>query len=434
VIRVLRVALGLLLALTGVASAQKIDEQDRAEAREMLRMIAEDVRKNYYDPKLLTEFESRVTEADTRIKTVPILGQAFALIGWALDGLHDSHTRFLPPGRVHILQYGWRMQFIGDRCYVTRIRPGSDAERKGLKAGDQILSINGLPLIREDFSKVQYILTVLAPQPELKLQLRGKDGKERQLQVSAKVREVPKVIDLTDPGVFYRRIAREIAGADRDVVIAKYMEMGEPLVICKLREFEGQEEQVRRFIGLARKHKGLILDLRDNPGGLTSVLEEFLGGVFDHEVRMGDRIGRKTMKPLLAKQAKDPFMGKLIVLVDSNSASASEIFARTIQLEKRGTVIGDVSSGSVMGAQIFHHKLGAGTFVYFGAEITELDLRMPDGQTLEKRGVTPDQVVLPTPTDLSGDEDPVLAHAAELLGVKMTPAEAAKLFPYEWPH
>lgn len=430
----LAAVLGMFLALAGMSQTQQISQQDRADAREMLRMVADDVRKNYYDPTLLKEFENRVTEADAQIKTVPLLGQAFAMIGWALDGLHDSHTRFLPPGRVHVMQYGWRMQFIGNRCLVTRIRPGSDADKKGLRAGDQILSINGLPLIREDFAKVRYILTVLAPQSELKLQLRGMDGKERQLQVAARVREVPMMMDLSDPGVFYRKIAREITGADRDVVIYKCLEDGDPLLICKLREFEGHEDQIRRLINSARKHEGLILDLRDNPGGSETVLQELLGGLFDHDVKIGDRIGRKAMKPMVAKAAKDPFMGKLIVLMDSNSSSASEIFARTIQLEKRGTVIGDLSAGSVMGARFFDHRIGAGTFVYFGAEITEMDLRMADGQTLEKKGVTPDELLLPSLANLAREEDPVLAHAAELMGVKMPPAEAAKLFPYEWPH
>jgi carboxyl-terminal processing protease len=425
---------GIFLALTGISGAQQISQQDRADAREMLRMVADDVRKNYYDPTLLKEFENRVTEADAQIKSVPLLGQAFAMIGWALDGLHDSHTRFLPPGRVHIMQYGWRMQFVGNRCLVTRIRPGSDAEKKGLKAGDQILSINGLPLIREDFAKVRYILSVLAPQPELKLQLRGMDGKERQLQVAAKVREIPMLMDLSDPGVFYRKIARDITGADRDVVIYKCVEEGDPLLICKLREFEGQEDQIHRLINSARKHKGLILDLRDNPGGSGTVLEEFLGGLFDHDVMIGDRIGRKAMKPMVAKAQRDRFTGKLIVLMDSNSSSASEIFARTIQLEKRGTVIGDLSAGSVMGARFFDHRIGAGTFVYFGAEITEMDLRMPDGRTLEKKGVTPDELLLPSLADLARGEDPVLSHAAELLGMNISPGEAAKLFPYEWPH
>jgi C-terminal processing protease CtpA/Prc len=429
-----QIALTILLLLPGYVRAQKIDETDRADAREMLRLIAEDVHKNYYDPTRLAEFETRVAEADARIKSATMLGQAFAMIGWALDGLHDSHTYFLPPGRIRILRYGWRMQFIGDRCYVTRVRPGSDAERKGLKAGDQITSINGLPLIREDFPKVQYILTVLAPQQELKLAVRGNDSKEKTLIVAASVREIPKIMDMTDPGVFYRKIAQQISGADRDVVAAKCVEEGDPLMICKLREFELDDPEVRRLIGIARKHRALVLDLRDNPGGAIDVLEDFLGGFFDHEVKIGERIGRKPMKPLIVKPQKDPFTGKLVVLVDSNSASASEIFARMVQLEKRGTVVGDHTPGLVMGAQFYPHRLGAGTYVYFGAAITGIDLIMTDNQRLEGRGVSPDELLLPKPDDFRRDEDPVLAHAAESLGVKMTPAEATKLFPYEWPH
>ena len=92
---------GILLALAGISRTQQISQQDRADAREMLRMVADDVRKNYYDPTLLKEFESRVIEADAQIKTVPLLGQAFAMIGWALDGLHDSHTRFASRACAH---------------------------------------------------------------------------------------------------------------------------------------------------------------------------------------------------------------------------------------------------------------------------------------------------------------------------------------------
>jgi carboxyl-terminal processing protease len=424
-----------ILAVTVLAWAQKLDERDRTEARDMLRMIADDVRKHYYDPNLHgPEFNDRVRAADEKIKAATSLSQAFAMIGFALEGLHDSHTYFLPPGRTQLMRYGWRPQFIGDRCYVTRVRPGSDADAQGLRAGDQILAINGLPLIREDFAKVEYILTILAPQPELKLRVRGADGKERQLQVAAKIREVPKLIDLSDPGVYYRKILREILGADRDPVVGTYIERGEPLAIFKLREFDLDDDHVDKIISIARKHQGLILDLRDNPGGEVSVLDKLLGRFFDHEVKIADRVSRKPMKPQVTKPEKDPFLRELVVLVDSSSASAAEIFARVIQLEKRGIVLGDRTAGLVMEGRLYPYRVGVDSHVYFGAMITEANLVMSDGSSLEGKGVTPDEVLVPTPDNLRREEDPVLARAAQLLGVEITPAEAGKLFPYEWPH
>jgi C-terminal processing protease CtpA/Prc len=124
----------------------------------------------------------------------------------------------------------------------------------------------------------------------------------------------------------------------------------------------------------------------------------------------------------------------LIVLVDSRSASAAEIFARVVQLEKRGIVLGDRTAGAVTEAQFFPHavSLDSTKSVSYAAEITEAALIMSDGGMLENVGVSPDERILPTPADISEGRDPVLARAAELAGVKMTELEAGKMFPFEW--
>jgi carboxyl-terminal processing protease len=163
------------------------------------------------------------------------------------------------------------------------------------------------------------------------------------------------------------------------------------------------------------------------------VLKQLLGGMFENEVKVGDRVGRDAHKPMVTKMnGHDPFTGKLIVLVDSKSASAAELFARVVQLEKRGTVMGDRSSGSVMEARHYPNKIGMDTLVFYSTSITDADIIMADGKSLEHIGVSPDEIVLPTGADLAAGRDPVLARAAETLGVKLTSEEAGKLFPYEW--
>src|SRR5438270_8056543 len=187
------------------------------------------------------------------------------------------------------------------------------------------------------------------------------------------------------------------------------------------------------MMGKARKHKALIIDLRQNGGGSEDTMKAYLAGIFDHDVKIGDRVTRNATKPILTKShSHNAFSGKVVVLVDSNSASASELLARVVQLEKRGTVIGDHSPGSVMEAKHYHYEQGMDTVIFFGASITEANILMTDGNSLEHTGVTPDELVLPGAADLASGSDPVLAHAAGACGVKLSAEQAGKLFPYEW--
>jgi carboxyl-terminal processing protease len=204
-------------------------------------------------------------------------------------------------------------------------------------------------------------------------------------------------------------------------------------MILKLPVFSLSESDVDKITSKARKHNTLILDLRDNPGGAVESLRHLLASVFDREVKIADQVMRLKTVPLATKiNHRNSFSGKLIVLVDSSSSSAAELFARTVQIEKRGMVLGDRTSGLVMEAKYHSHGVGLPP-VYYGTMITEADLVMTDGKSLEHTGVTPDETILPAPADLADGLDPALARAAELAGVKLTSEDAGKLFPYEWP-
>src|SRR5262249_39193427 len=121
--------------------------------------------------------------------------------------------------------------------------------------------------------------------------------------------------------------------------------------IWKMPSFAFDPADADRVIDAAVKDsEALILDLRGNPGGYVKTLEQVIGRFYDHDVTISQMKGRKPEKPSLARKHGRTFSGRIVALVDSRSASAAEIFARVLQLEKRGVVVGDQSSGSVMRA------------------------------------------------------------------------------------
>lgn len=419
---------GMLISLALPLGAQQLDRVDHERVRQMLKDITNDIRKDYYDPKLHGfDLDGRVRDATEQLDKAENLGQAFRIIAWTLEGLNDSHTYFVPPLRANQIDYGWQMQAIGDRCYVVRVRPGTDADAKGLKPGDEILSVNAIPATRTNSVTISYLYNLLAPQQALHLQLRGADGQSRDLVVAAKVRQFLRV-----PSDLRASSYQVEMNYSERILRPRCEKLGDELAACKLPEFDLNEDDVHSFLNTARKQKNLILDLRGNPGGSVNTLSWLVGGFFDHEVKIGDRVGRKTLKPQMAKPTH-VLDGKLVVLVDSKSSSAAELFARVMQLEKRATVIGDRSSGLVMEGRYHGYAAGASTGILYGALITDADIIMTDGKSLEGNGVIPDELMLPTAEDLRNGRDPVLAHAAELLGAKISPDKAGKLFPFEWP-
>lgn len=421
-------SVGLLLS----ANSQGVSSFERERGRVMLDMVKTEIKKNYYDPGFHgVDLEARFKAADEKIRSAASLGQVFGIIAQAMTDLGDSHTFFIPPSRAYRTEYGWQMQMIGDVCYVVAVKPGSDAATKGLKVGDVVHSIDGHPPARENLWKLQYLYYTLRPQPGMRVVAQGPDAEPREIDVMAKVEQGRRNINLTDANEIMT-LVRE-AETESRLHRHRYHEVGDELIVWKMPEFDLPPLKVDDVMNNIRKRKSLILDLRGNSGGDEDMLLRLIGSLFDHDIKLGEIKRRKETKALIAKSRGDQaFNGKLVVLIDSKSASASEVLARVVQLEKRGLVIGDLSAGAVMRAKIYPHQVGADIVVPYAACITDADLIMTDGKSLERIGVTPNELLLPTAADLAAKRDPVLSRAAALAGVKIDPEKAGSLFPIEW--
>jgi C-terminal processing protease CtpA/Prc len=422
------------IALLPALGQETVSNFDRERGRTMLNIIKGDLKKHYYDPTFHgVDVDVRFKEADEKIKRATNLGQVFGSVAQFLIELDDSHTYFLPPGRAYTTDYGWQMQMIGEKCYVVAVKPGSDADKKGLKEGDEIYSVDGFAPLRETMWKINYFYHALRPVPGMRLVVIKPDGREQQLDVLARIKEGKRVTNLTTFG----------SGADIFDLIRqrenearlhrhRYLELGEDLFIWKMPAFDLEEHKVDEMVGKFRNRKAVILDLRGNGGGYEITMLRLIGNLFDRDIKIGDLKMRKESKPMSAKTRESFFPGKLIVLIDSKSGSAAELLARVVQLEKRGIVIGDRSAGAVMRSRSYPHEIGVDVVIFFGASITDSDITMTDGKSLERVGVVPDELKLPTASDLAAKRDPILAYALSLAGTAVTPEKAGTMFPLEW--
>jgi carboxyl-terminal processing protease len=404
------------------AKAQSLSIK-RKEAEHILDEVADDVAKHYYDPTLHgVDWDGQRLAAKKKIENATSSNLAFANLAAMLDSLNDSHTFFIPPPRSFSLDYGWRIQSIGERCLVTRVRPQTDAANK-IHPGDEVLAINDYKPARGNIFRIEYVLDALRPQSKIEAVVRSPNGEERKVEI------VPKVFEgqLVSPTLGDLRLAGEV---QHERFRPRIISLDSNVLVVNIPVFLFDEDEVGKLISAARKHQWVILDLRGNPGGTVESLSLLTSGFFAKEVKIADAVARNSTKPLLAKPDRRTFSGRLIVLVDSRSTSAAELFARVVQLEKRGIVMGDRTPGMVMEAQRYGHILGG---TGFGASITVANLIMADGNSLENIGVVPDELVLPTVEDIVNNRDPVLARAAEAAGATLSAKDAAGLFPHEWP-
>jgi carboxyl-terminal processing protease len=412
--------------------AQDMRDTDRTRGKTMLRVIKKELQNRYYEPTFHgVDLEARFLKAEQDIERATSVGHMFGIIAQAVIDLGDSHTRFVPPSRSARFEYGWRHRVFGETPYVLAVKPGSDAEAKGLKAGDTLLSVDGNAMTRQNTDMFRYRYFIVRPTTQMRLVVQSPGGPQRQLDIVTKVEMGKRFVDLTQ-GEDIWDILRQAENSSDEHRFADSAD--KTVFIWNMPSFLTTESDLKRYAGRLFKYKSAVIDLRGNGGGYVSSLTCLLGHFFDHDVTVARPRGRKgDLKPMVAKsQGPRAFTGKVVVIVDRDSGSAAELFARVIQLEKRGIVIGDRTAGAVMQSRFYSRQTAGEYAVLYGISITETELIMTDGGNLENEGVAPDEIVLLTGADLAAGRDPVLARAVLLAGGLITPAEAAKLFPYRW--
>lgn len=426
---ILLLTLVVLGTTAGTSSGQKANKLEIEHWREVLRTVERELRENYYDPTFNgIDIDARFKLAEERMKTAESMADLEKIVAQVLLDLNDQQTFFIPPTDGSRVEYGWRLLPVGPDTYVGAVKPGSDAAAKGLQAGDKVLSIDGKSLDRDRVWLANYLNYTLRSEPTITVVIQKPDQTQQRLTIKTWVNK-------RIGGVLYANLVAPSLRRPEEYRSDhhQFHELSSEVMIWKAPEFYLDEYDLAEKFRRLKKHKTLILDLRGNSRGLRDTLPHFAGYFFDSDIKLADRRGRKDLKPIVAKIKKEnAFKGRLIVLIDGESGASAEIFARVVQLQKRGIVIGDRSSGDVMEGKLYPLHVGLMRAIPVAISATYADIIMPDGTRLEDVGVTPDKLLLPTPQDLRMNHDPVLAYAASLAGVELDAKKAGGLFPSQW--
>ena len=285
-----------------------------------------------------------------------------------VEALDDPYSAYLDPEMYQLSLSDLEGEFEGIGAHVA-VRdeqivilapiPGSPAEKAGIRAGDKILEIDGKPTL--EMSLAEAVLLV-----------RGPKGTPVRLMVLHEGEAEPVEIEIV---------------RDEIQVESVYFEMREDIAYIRITNFSARTdtELLSVLESLDREGvTGIILDLRNNPGGtLTSVIDvasHFLteGTVVD----VMDNQGECTTMFVKRKQITTDL--PLVVLVNEFSASGSEVLAGAVQDHGRATIAGKTTFGK--GSVNILHQLSDGSGIY----ITTGRWLTPDGRLIEGKGIDPD--------------------------------------------
>lgn len=287
----------------------------------------------------------------------------------------DPYSAFLTPSQLDEVYSQIEGNFVGlgvelkasrGALLIVKTIVGSPAERAGLQAGDRIVEIDGRRTA--DYSTDEAADMLQGEEgTAVELVTESTQGKARRQKVRREHVEVPSVDDarMVDAakGVAYMRLTCFQKTTSHDVDVA----------LWKL-----HRQNMQR----------LIVDLRGNPGGLLNSAVDVADKFLERGVIVSTRGRSKDEDYTFTAHAHNTWRTPLVVLIDGESASASEIFAGAIRDHKRGVIVGDNSygKGSVQG--IFPLSFGR-----TGLRLTTAKFYSPTDREFDRVGVAPDVLV-----------------------------------------
>ena len=307
-----------------------------------------------------------------------------------VEGLNDRFSYYLDPAQYQRQLNSYAGQYIGigievttgaDYPVVDSVFPDSPAAKAGMKVGDAIVKIDGQDVHGQNPDQTSNLIRGKAGTTVAITVQRGEQQIE--LKVVREAINIPSVRSVKlEGGVLYIRIYTfgESTAVDFDAALKS---------------------------GLAGE-KGVIIDLRDDGGGFIdaaqNVVSQFVASGEAFELR--DHAGQVDRRNVLGS-AQDPSL-PLYVLVNANTASASEIVSGSLLVHGRAKLIGSVTFGKGSVQQDFAMPDGS------DLHITIRHWFLPDGSSVEQKGLTPTvSVKLASPDDMFDASKPDLGHGRD---------------------
>jgi len=315
-----------------------------------------------------------------------------ALAGF-VSGVGDPYTVFFDPETTKEFEEQISGQFQGigaeiglkdGAVVVVAPLPDTPASRAGILAGDRIFAVDGQDIFGLSLDKVVRLIRGEKGTTVKLLLSRGEDD-AKELSIVRDVIEIKSVKwTWRDDGIVYVEISA--FNEDTALLFKKFV-----------KEVKGKDP------------KGIIVDLRNNPGGLLDAALELSAYWLENKLMLIEKFG--DGKEIKYDSDTNALFGnkKTIVLVNKGSASGSEILAGALQDNKAATVVGQQTFGK--GSVQALKKLPDGSSV----KITIAKWLTPSGRSISDEGVAPDVVVEITKNDVEEKRDPQLEKAVELL-------------------